>query len=318
MRSPTSLVSVVIPCYNAAAFLHETMESVWRQTYPALEVVLVDDGSTDSTRSLIESFGNRVTAIYGPNRGAASARNAGTAAAHGEYVQYLDSDDLLEPHAIASRVQALTGADAGVAYSDWQRLEEGDPGVFHVGELVARRIEDVAPDIEVALFSAFWSPPAALLYKRELVDRVGNWKQHLAPVEDARFLLDAALSGGKFVHVAGVGAHYRVFNGPSHSRRDPLAFVRAVLRNAIEIESHWRARGPLDAARTKALADCYNYTSRSLFKTDPTQFEQALEHLSAVQPGLTPLWPKAAAAMHRVMGHSAALHVLKLIGKPAP
>jgi glycosyltransferase involved in cell wall biosynthesis len=318
MPSLTPLVSVVIPCYNAAAFLQETMDSVWRQTYPALEVILIDDGSTDSTRSLIESWGNRVTALYGPNRGAAAARNTGTRAAHGEYIQYLDADDLLEPDAIASRIQALTLASASVAYSDWQRLEETDPGVFKAGEVVARRIEDVHPDIEVALFSTFWSPPAALLYKSDLVDRAGEWKQHLAPIEDARFLLDAALAGGRFAHVPGVGARYRVFHAPSHSRRDPLAFVRAVLRNALEIEAIWRARGPLAAAHARALADCYNYAARSLFRNEGVLFQQALAHLNALQPGFTPVWPRAAAALQRLLGHSASLRVLDMLGRPAP
>lgn len=315
---PAPLVSVVIPCYNAAAFLQETMDSVWRQTYPALEVILVDDGSTDSTRALIESWSGRVTAIHGPNRGAAAARNTGTRAAHGEFIQYLDSDDLLEPHAIASRVEALTQSGASVAYSDWQRLEEAEPGVFKAGEAVARRIEDVDPDIAVALFTTFWSPPAALLYRKALVDRVGDWKQHLAPIEDARFLLDAALAGARFVHVAGVGARYRVFHGPSHSRRDPLAFVRAVLRNALEVEAIWRTRRPLDAGRTRALAGCYNYTARSLFRAESELFRQALEHLYALQPGLTPVWPKAAGALQRLLGHSASLRVLDILGRPAP
>ncbi len=273
------LVSVVIPCYNAAAYLQETMESVWKQTYPSLEVILVDDGSTDATRSMIESMGDRVSAIFGANRGAASARNTGTRAARGECIQYLDADDLLVPHAIASRVEALNATGADVAYSDWQRLEECDLGVFRAGKVQAHRIEDVAPDNEVALFSGFWSPPAALLYKRELVNRIGGWKQHLAPIEDARFLLDAALAGGRFAHVPGVTAWYRTFYGPSHSRRSPQAFVAAVFRNALEVEALWRAAGRLDTDHRHVLANTYDYCARSLYRTDCTQFRQALEHL---------------------------------------
>lgn len=312
------LVSVVIPCYNAASFLRETMDSVWRQTYPQLEVVLVDDGSTDGTRALIQSWGNSVTAILGPNQGAASARNTGTSAARGAFIQYLDADDLLEPDAIASRVEALQRSRAAVAYSDWQKLEEAAEGVFVPGERVARATHDVHADLEVALFSNFWAPPAALLYRREIIENIGGWKQHLAPIEDARFMLDAALAGGEFVRVPGVGAHYRVYHGPSHSRRDPLRFVRAVMESAIEIEAIWRERGPLDDARIAALRDCYNYTARSLFRADSRGFQLALRHLSSLRPGLKYLWPRTAAVMQRCMGRPAALKALSLLGRPAP
>ena len=118
------VVSIVIPCYNSARFLADTLESAFTQSYPHTEIIVIDDGSTDGTPELIRSYGDRVRAEFGPNRGASAARNRGTELARGEFIQYLDSDDLLTPDAIARRVAALQRSGADVAYSDWERLVE--------------------------------------------------------------------------------------------------------------------------------------------------------------------------------------------------
>ena len=122
------LVSVVIPCYNARRFLSETLESALAQTYPYIEIIVVDDGSTDGTTELIRAYVDRVKAEFGPNRGASAARNQGTTLAAGEFIQYLDADDLLVPDAIERRVAALQSVGADVAYSDWEKLVENSRG----------------------------------------------------------------------------------------------------------------------------------------------------------------------------------------------
>src|SRR4051794_40223119 len=91
------LVSVIIPCYNARRFLSDTLASVFAQSYRETQVIIIDDGSTDGTADLIRSFSDRIIAEHGPNRGVSAARNRGTALARGEFIQYLDADDLLIP-----------------------------------------------------------------------------------------------------------------------------------------------------------------------------------------------------------------------------
>lgn len=310
----TPLVSVIVPCYNAERFLAATLESVFAQTYAALEIILVDDGSTDGTRALIEACGDRVTAIFGPNAGAAAARNIGMAVARGEFIQFLDADDLLMPDAIAARVRALQQSDAGVAYSDWQKLVELAPGSFALQEVVARTL---APDAALDLFRGFWCPPAALLYRRRACIAIGPWKQHLAPIEDARYMLDAALAGEAWLHVPGIGAHYRIHLGPSHSRRDPVRFLRAVFENAMELRDLWRERGQLDGPHVAALADCFNYVARSAFAHDAALFDQALAALYEARPGFELTWPKLADRLRRLFGRALSLRLLALLGKPA-
>src|ERR1700677_2300753 len=99
------LVSVVIPCYNSARYLAETIESALAQSYPRVEIIVVNDGSRDETGRIACSYGVRY--IYQANRGISAARNTGIRHCRGEYVLFLDHDDRLLPHAVETRVRLL-------------------------------------------------------------------------------------------------------------------------------------------------------------------------------------------------------------------
>lgn len=303
-------VSVVIPCYNAALFLGATLESVFLQTQTGIEVIVVDDGSTDGTADILCAFADRVKVIHGEHRGASAVRNVGTRLAVGEYIQYLDADDLLRVDAIERRVAALIASGADVAYSDWQRLEEDANGCYRPGATETRSIDDVHSDPEIALFSGFWAPPAALLYRRRIVDAIGGWNESLPVIQDARFLLDAALKGAAFVHVPEVGADYRVHRTDSLSRRDPVAFVRDVYRNTCQVQEIWQARGQLRDAQRRALLDNFDYVARTLFQHDAQAFEDAIGRMRALAPVLRMGYPKIAAALAHMFGYAIARRLL--------
>lgn len=161
------LVSVIMPTYNGAAWLAASVESVLTQTYRHLELILVDDGSTDETRSMIDTLvahDARVRAVYKTNGGVASARNAGLAAARGEYIAFLDQDDRYAATKLASQVAFLAQHPAvDLVYGrhlivdqagrilreqperPWTTFRElwGEHGCFHTGStLICRRILD--------------------------------------------------------------------------------------------------------------------------------------------------------------------------------
>lgn len=268
-------VSVVIPCFNAERTLGETIDSALNQTWSGLEIIVVDDGSTDDSVEIIGDFKGRVKAVFGPNRGASAARDKGSALASGDYIQFLDADDLLTPNAIESRVLALEVANGDVAYGDWQRFETTAVGSRKFGEIVCRRMQDIDADAEIACATEFWAPPAALLYRRRIVDAIGGWHEGLPVIQDARFLFDAARQGAKFVHVPGVSAYYRN-SGPSLSRGDQRKFLLDVHRNAIEVQSLWAQDGVLNEARKAALAGIFDMAARSFFDLGMPEFEDAV------------------------------------------
>jgi glycosyltransferase involved in cell wall biosynthesis len=107
-------ISVIIPCYNGAAFVADAIRSVLAQQLVAREIIVVDDGSTDGSAAEVEEFGKAVRLLRGPHRGIAAARNHGLAAAEGELIAWLDADDLWEPQALRVLAEALA-ADRSLA-----------------------------------------------------------------------------------------------------------------------------------------------------------------------------------------------------------
>lgn len=307
------LVSIIIPCFNVEKFLAETLESALAQTYPYTEILVIDDGSTDGTARLIRFYSGRINAEFGPNRGVSAARNRGTDLARGEFIQYLDADDLLVPDAIERRVKALQENNADVAYCDWEKLVEIEPGVFEIGERVARRMEDLDPNLEIAKLS-FWAPLAALTYRRTIVERIGGWKEWLPVIQDARFLQDAGLLGGRFAYAPGVGARYRV-RAASLSRRSVAAFVSDVFRNACDLQRILEAKGGINRDERRHLAYIYNYTARSLFFHDRAAFRECVARLYDVDPTFPAKWPKIASLAANIVGYKAAGALLSLSTK---
>jgi glycosyltransferase involved in cell wall biosynthesis len=116
-----SLVSIVIPAYNSAATLAETLDACRAQSYEPIEIIVVDDGSTDETVMIAERYGVRL--VRQSNQGPAIARNAGITAAQGDFIQFCDSDDLLHPEKIARSMDVLSqNPDAALVYSRVQQV----------------------------------------------------------------------------------------------------------------------------------------------------------------------------------------------------
>jgi glycosyltransferase involved in cell wall biosynthesis len=153
------VISVVIPCFNAAATIAATIESALMQDL-AREVIIVDDGSSDSSAAVIRSFGDKVTAHFGPNQGASAARNRGASLARGEWIQFLDSDDLLLPGALAAGLDAARSRDATIVLCHWHEFTERD------GQKRVTRERSVEQDLagrdpQVAFATSAWVPPVA-------------------------------------------------------------------------------------------------------------------------------------------------------------
>lgn len=293
------MVSVIIPCYNASRWIRETLDSVSGQS-GVREIIVVDDGSTDDSAAIVHDGFPEVRLIRSPNQGASRARNTGTQAATGQFIQYLDSDDLLAPGKIRTQLDAIKTTGADVAYGDWRKLEGRPGGEFTPGELVAREMRG-EPEIE--LFTDFWCPPAAYLFRRSVVDAVGGWNENLPVIQDARFALDCALRGGRFVYTPGLTAWYRIHGNDSLSRRSPLAFNRDVYRNACEVEAWWREHSGLSEPRKQALIKCFGYVARVTYEKDREGFEQAYGELRRLAGRYVPESPRHLAAVSRIIGY---------------
>lgn len=108
---PFPLISVIIPTYNRANFLHEAIESINDQNYSNLEIIIVDDGSTDNTKKIVKNLGSNLKYIYQKNKGPAAARNTGLKVAKGEIIGFLDSDDLWPVNKLNYQLKELLNSD---------------------------------------------------------------------------------------------------------------------------------------------------------------------------------------------------------------
>ena len=167
-----SLVSVIVPAYNAAAFIVETLESVKNQTYARLECIVVDDGSTDNTAEMVKNWirsDERFIYVHQSNKGLSGARNTGMDNARGAFFQFLDADDVLRPTKLAVQVALMQSEEAQVSYTDYSTGISSDvytpstyyrSAQFKTGQWLEELIERWESSLVI--------PPHCFLFRAEL------------------------------------------------------------------------------------------------------------------------------------------------------
>jgi glycosyltransferase involved in cell wall biosynthesis len=170
------LVSTIIPVFNRPALLREAVESVLAQTYRPIEIVIVDDGSTDDTSqsgaTLAAGYPDIVRLLRIPNGGPGAAREAGRLVAEGEFIQYLDSDDLLLPRKFELQVGGLRAhpeCDVGYGITRFYSIGEAPGNVLW--KRTGERIETMFP----SFLQSRWWDTSTPLYRRKVIDRAGEW-----------------------------------------------------------------------------------------------------------------------------------------------
>jgi glycosyltransferase involved in cell wall biosynthesis len=186
------LVSVIIPAYNCAAYVREAVDSALSQDYPALEVIVVDDGSTDGTGAVLESYGKEIRLLSQENRGCAAARNAGIAHARGRYVAFLDVDDVWRPDKIGLQIAAMRRSGHAMSYSRFivwlPDADHGYPSAERMfGEEGAAHVSDCAlltGDTYGALLLDCIVWTSTVMVEREVLIEAGGFDESLQLGED--------------------------------------------------------------------------------------------------------------------------------------
>lgn len=213
------LVSVIIPCYNNGRYLADAIDSVLSQTYRPLEIIVVDDGSTDDSAEVARRYGHEIELIQIGNSGPAAARNAGLRIASGEYVQFLDADDRLEPRKIETHARYLDNhPEIGLVYGDARVFTTDQPDLRWFkrapGGGDGPWIESHSQSPGTWLDRCLGQPPfhsCCPVFRRSLVSRFGGLDDTLAASEDWEFWIRLAASGVEFAF---------------HSDSDALVLIR--------------------------------------------------------------------------------------------
>ncbi len=185
------LVSIVIPCFNREEYLSATLESCLNQSYSNLEIIVVDDGSTDSTLSIAKGYAerdHRVKIFHTVNQGPCIARNNGLGLTNGEYIKFLDSDDLLLPYSIQYQVQSLIHFNADITIGKillfWdEELEKVQAEVSQEKNFSA--LDQVTEDSYFKLTSEYGFTLNEVLLKREIVLHVGGFEPWLGGANES-------------------------------------------------------------------------------------------------------------------------------------
>jgi glycosyltransferase involved in cell wall biosynthesis len=245
------LVSILIPAYNAEKWIKQTIGSALYQTWGNKEIVVIDDGSTDRTLDIAKTFEtNSVKVVSQNNRGAASARNKALSLASGDYIQWLDADDLLAPNKIAEQMKAAEGERSNLI------LYSSPHGVFYFRHKRARFVpnplwQDLSPVdwLVMNLADKLWMNPAGWLVSRELTEKAGPWDERLTMDDDGEYFARIVAASERVKFVWEARCYYRQSGFQQLSKR-----ITDKARDSLLLSSQLRIRTLLsleDSERTK-------------------------------------------------------------------
>ncbi|MGD9904505.1 MAG: glycosyltransferase family 2 protein [Vicinamibacterales bacterium] len=270
------LVSVVVPTYNQAPYIGDTVKSILGQTHPEVEIVVVDDGSTDSTADAVPR-GDRIDVVRQRNQGVAAARNTGFARTRGSYLLFVDGDDQLLPTKIARDIELLEArADLAASYCAWQFFS--DDARAELGESHPRRDGDL---LEGLLLKQVSPVPAAVTVRRSSLDAVGLFDPACATAGDYDLWIRLALGGHRFGYIDEALVRYRIAGSSMSSQLDKMeAAIGLVFDKAFGSPALPAATRGLEG-RARAIlqfelaSECFRTGARDAGRR---RIERALEH----------------------------------------
>jgi glycosyltransferase involved in cell wall biosynthesis len=235
-------VSIIIPTYNSAEYIAETLDSAFAQTYKNCEIIVIDDGSTDNTKEVLQSYMSKIKYIYKENGGVSSARNVGIENAEGEYIAFLDSDDIWLPEKLEKQMERFKSEpDLGLVYSDCIRFNEN--GIEQSKRIVNRYFEG---NIFIKLLEGYVLPTSTVVVKRSCFSIADHFNESLMVSEDYDMWLR-------------ISKHYNIGYA-----KGPLVKYR-VRNNGLARSNIDRAYGAQLAVLNKAMNDIDGIPDKSNF-----------------------------------------------------
>ena len=324
-----SLVSVVMPTYNSAKWVNETIDNLILQTYPHIELTVVDDGSRDDTVSVVRNklrndFKHDWQIIeLGSNRGPSAARNVGLRAATGSWVQYLDSDDFMSPSKFELQMAYCERAssDVSAVYSSWRQCYVDSGKITLTGQLTQPDMVGKAPIM--CLVSNHRPLHSAGLARRSVLEQIGGFDETLRfwECEEVTFRLAKA---GRLEKVPSAKPLYlwrqhrdRVYLGGDearyHSTPVALSWIELMLKGF-----EYKTLDELDIS-AEDRRDILYYSAdwaRTLYRQDRSAFRKYVATARRLDPNLAPAYPKIISALSRHVGYEGAEAIASLARAP--
>jgi glycosyltransferase involved in cell wall biosynthesis len=268
------LVSVIIPVYNGEKYIRCAIDSVLKQDYQSIEIVVIDDGSSDSTLQILNEYGDKVSIYQQPNKGSAAARNLGIKMANGTYIAFLDADDYWFPGKVSAQMQALRATGCRMAYTRflfWHADTDNawpDPAsVIFQDRLAFKSGSKVEPRwvyADLLLDCLVWT--STVLIAKEELNRVGGFDEDLRKGQDYDLWLRLSRTI-QMAYLEQVSALYRLHGESITHTPNSRCFEYEILSKAV---NEWGITGPdgrspgKDVIIKRLRRTAYNFSSSHL------------------------------------------------------
>lgn len=266
-------VSIVTPSFNQAQFIEETILSVQRQKYPNVEHIVIDGGSVDGTLDILKKFGDKISWISEPDRGQADAVNKGIRKASGEFIGWLNSDDIYFNDTIYFAVKAFQDRpDVDVVYGDLFYIDQD-------GKILMER-KEINFDFDILLYGLCYIGQQSTFYKKNIFEDIGYLDVNLQYVMDWELFLRIAVHGKKYLLVPDVKAGFRLHSeSKSIGQQIKLRSEHKIIR-----DKYWRKKRFKNKAITEIYSKCNEYYYRTKRK-----WRQLKERRYIIPPGTSEL-----------------------------
>jgi len=253
------LVSVCIPAYNAEKYIAKAIDSILTQTYENIEIIVCNDGSTDRTAAILESYALKGVKVVHQQVGysASRARNIAYKHSKGNYIKFFDADDVLSPEFIELQIRKIAGKDNAIVSSEWGRFYQDDISTFrHNPETVWKDMKPIDWIVESMKNGPNMMQPGIFLIPKRIVDQSGLWNETLSPIDDFEFFVRSFLIADDILFAKNAIMYYR--SGITNSlsgKKTRLAmesmffFTELSVNNLLTFENTDRVR--------KVCADCF-------------------------------------------------------------
>lgn len=310
MQTMSDRVSILIPLYNAEDWLAETLACAVGQTWPNKEIIVVDDGSTDDSPRIARKFeGSGVRVITQGNKGACAARNRALAEASGDYIQFLDADDLMAPNKLEVQIRRLTRSEPlAIAAAAWERFydvpdEKSLPDVtFEKKSFYGDRETGLDWAVDAVGHNGMF-PPHAWLCPREVIEAAGSWNESLLINQDGEYFNRVALESSGVVFCEEARVYYRSGLPGSISRRRSDDSLRSHFRS-VELMAQRLLRRDRSLRTCQACATAYMHFAYNAYPDVPDLVDRATDRAEALveAPDVTPPGNMAYRMLHSLVG----------------
>lgn len=313
----SALVSVCIPCHNAAPYVGQAIESILTQTWLQTEIIVVDDSSTDSSLDVINTYrSSRLQIVKASLGSAAKSRNLALAHSQGDWIKFFDADDLLNPEAIQLQMQRLAGRQDAVASSAWGRFYRDDLSTFKLNPQSVWRDMDTTDWLVEAWHDAKpMMQPGMFLIPRALLDQFGGWDESLNLIDDFEFFTRVFCHAKEVLFTPDATLYYRSGLQGSLSGQKSRKAVESAFHSLLLGTNHLLKRRTDAAARRSCANVLQNFIYT--YYPDHTDLRQVM-HQRVVELGgsdLTPSGGPRFEQLRRLVGWKAAKRLQKLTGR---